>query len=130
MRTQVLDYLKTQNLGSLSVTNDLPFDDSGVPLYTKNAKKVYVNAKQVSSEPIIQTLNGVNINNEVASTSVYFAVDAKTLITNYDTVVNTIKTVKDNVNIDGIHTRSAEVVTEYVNDLLVTEITITLTKLA
>lgn len=130
MRTQVLDYLKTQNLGSLSVTNDLPFDDSGVPLYTKNVKKAYVDTTQVTSEPIIQTLNGVNINNENSSVAIYFALDAKTLITNYDTVVNTIKTVKDSVNIDGIHTRSAEVTTEYINDLLITEIIITLTKIA
>lgn len=130
MRTEVLDYLKTQNLGSLGVTNDLPFDDSGVPLYTKNVKRVYVDAEQVATDPIIQTLGGVNIYNEGTSVAIYFAVDAKTLITNYNTVVNTIKTVKDNVSIDGVHSRLADVATEYVNDLLITQITITLTKIA
>jgi hypothetical protein len=130
MRDDILTYLKTQSLGSLSISDNLPFDDSGVPLYLKNAKKVYVNADQVTSEPIVQTLGGVNINNEATSVDIYFAVDAKTLITNYNTIVTTIKEVKDNVSIDAVHTRTAEVATEYVNDLLITTITITLTKIA
>jgi|TARA_B110000977_G_scaffold143597_1_gene182340 hypothetical protein len=130
MRSETLTYLKTQNLGSLSISNDLPFDDSGSPLYLKNVKKVYVDSDQVSSDPIIQTLGGVNISNEATSVSVYFTVDAKTLITNYDTIVSTIKGVKDNVNIDGVHTRSSEISTEYVDDLLVTSVIITLTKIA
>jgi len=130
MRADIITYLKTQNLGSLSMTDNLPFDDSGVPLYLKNAKKVYVNTDQIASEPIVQTLRGVNINNEATSVDIYFSVDAKTLITNYDTIVSTIRQVKDNVSIDGVHTRTAEVATEYVNDLLITTVTITLTKIA
>ena len=130
MRSDVLTYLKTQNLGSLSVSNDLPFDDSGAPLYLKNVKKVYVTSDQVSTDPVIQTLGGVNISNEATSVTIYFTVDAKTLITNYDTIVSTLRNVKDNVNIQGVHTRNAEVVTEFVDDLLVTSITITLTKIA
>lgn len=130
MRADIITYLKTQSLGSLSMTDNLPFDDSGVPLYLKNAKKVYVNTDQIESDPIVQTLGGVNINNEATSVDIYFSVDAKTLITNYDTIVSTIRQVKDNVSIDGVHTRTAEVATEYVNDLLITTITITLTKIA
>lgn len=130
MRSEVLAYLKTQNLGSLAISNDLPFDDSGVALYLKNAKKVYVDSNQVASDPIIQTLGGVNINNEATSVTIYFAIDAKTLITNYDTIVSTLRSVKDNVSIDGVHTRTAEVSTEFVDDLLVTQTTITLTKIA
>ena len=130
MRSDVLAYLKTVNLGSLSITNDLPFDDSGVALYLKNAKKVYVETDQVTSEPVVQTLGGVNISNESTSVSIYFTVDAKTLITNYDTIVSTLRSVKDNVNIDGVHTRTSEVSTEFVDDLLVTQTTITLTKIA
>jgi biopolymer transport protein ExbD len=130
MRTEVINYLKTQNLGSIAVSSDLPFDDSGVPLYTKNAKKVYVDNRQITTDPLVQTLGGVNILNESHSVDIFFAVDAKTLITNYDTVVNTIRTVKDNVTLNGAHTRTADVATEYVNDLLITQITITLTKIA
>lgn len=130
MRTDVINYLKTQTLSGLSISTDLPFDDSGVPLYTKNVKTVYVNSEQVTSEPIIQTLSGVNINNEATSVTIYFTVDAKTLITNYDSIVNILKSVKDNVSIDGVNNRTAEVATEYVNDLLITQTTITLTKIA
>lgn len=130
MRSEVLTYLKTQNLGSLAISNDLPFDDSGVPLYIKNVKKVYVGVDQVSVEPFIQTLGGVNISNEATSVTIYFAVDAKTLITNYDTIVSTLRGVKDNVSIDGIHSRTATVETEFVDDLLVTQTIITLTKIA
>ena len=130
MREEVITYLKTQSLGSLDLSENLPFDDSGVPLYLKNVKKVYVNSDQVAVDPIISTLNGVNISNEATSVTIYFAVDAKTLIKNYDTIVSTLRGVKDNVSIDGIHNRIAEVATEYVDDLLITQTTITLTKIA
>jgi hypothetical protein len=130
MRTQILAYLKTQNLGTLAISNDLPFDDSGVALYTKNVKKVYVDQQQVSNEPVLQTLGGVNINNQAASVTIYFAIDAKNLVPNYDTIVSTLQAVKDNVSIPNVHTRSADVSTEYVDDLLITTTTITLTKIA
>jgi len=130
MRTEVLDYLKTQNIGGLAISTDLPFDDSGVPLYTKNVKRIYVDREQRTSDPIIQTLGGVNINNEETSVTIFFALDAKTLLSTYDTVVSNIKGVKDITTVAGVHTRNASVETEYLNDLLITQITITFTRIS
>jgi hypothetical protein len=130
MRTEVINYLKTQNLNGLATSTDLPFDDSGVPLYTKNVKRIYVDNEQRTSEPFIQTLGGVNINNEATSVTIYFALDAKNLITSYDTVVNTVKGVKDITTVEGVHTRNAAVETEYLNDLLITQVTITFTRIS
>ena len=130
MRTEVLNYLQTQNLGGLGLSKDLPFDDSGVPLYTKNAKRIYVDREQKTSEPVVQTLGGVNINNEATSVTISFATDAKTPLSTYDTVVSTIKQGKDITTVDGVHTRNATVETEYLNDLLITQITITLTRIS
>jgi hypothetical protein len=130
MRTEVIDYLKTQNLGGLATSTDLPFDDSGVPLYTKNVKRIYVDREQKNSEPLVQTLGGVNINNEATSVTISFATDAKTPLSSYDTVVSNIKGVKDITTVEGVHTRNATVETEYLNDLLITQITITFTRIS
>lgn len=129
MRAETIAYLQSQNLGGMTLSQDLPFDDSGVPLYLKNVRTVYVDQKQIANAPIVQTLGGVNINNEETSVIVYFALDAKNLITTYGTVVETIKAVKDSISLDGVHTRVAAVDTEYENDLLITQITITLTRI-
>lgn len=129
MRTEVIDYLKTQNLGGLAISNDLPFDDSGVPLYTKNVKRIYVDRVQYSSEPVIQTLSGHTINNEQTSVTIFFVLDAKTLLASYESVISIITRVKDITTVQGVHTRNATVETEYLNDLLVTQITITFTRI-
>lgn len=125
MRTEVVDYLKTQNLGGLAISNDLPFDDSGVPLYIKNVKRIYVDKEQRTSNPVIQTLGGVNINNLESTVTIYFAVDAKTQLSTYDTVISTLQGVKDITTVQGVHTRNATIETEYVDDLLITQVAIT-----
>lgn len=130
MRAETIAYLQTQNLEGLAISTDLPFDESNTPLYTKNIKRIYVDREQFSSEPVIQTLGGVNINNETTSVTVFFAVDAKTPLTSYNTVVSTIKGVKDITTVAGVHTRSATVETEYQNDLLITQVVITFTRIS
>lgn len=129
MRTQVIDYVKSLNFTGVSTSTDLPFDDSGVPLYIKNTKRIYVGKEQITSEPLIQTLGATTINNEATSVTVYFTVDAKQLIANYDTIVAGIKAAKDITTFTGVQSRVAEVSTEYQDDLLITSIDITLTRI-
>lgn len=129
MRSQVIEYLKRQNLGGLALSSDLPFTDSGVSLYLQNARTVYVDAEQATTDPVFQTLGAHQISNEVISTSVYFTVDSKTQFPNYDDVVKTIKSTKDNIALEGVTQRDTAVSTEYEQDLLVTTVDITLTRL-
>lgn len=129
MRTQILAYVQALNLGTVTVSTELPWIDNDVPLYLKNLKKVYVSTDSVSIEPFIQTLTGVNISNEITSVTVFFACDAKVLLPNYDEIITDLKTAKDSVIIDGVQRRECDVSTTVENDVLVTELEYRFTKL-
>lgn len=128
MRTELLTFIKGLNVGTLAVSNDSPFEDGGVPLYLKNARTIYVDRAQTTSEPIVQTFQGVNVSNETTTVSVYISLDAKQLIANYDTIMSTLKTARD-IEFAGIHRREVNVETEYEEDMLVTRLDFRFTKL-
>lgn len=122
MRNELLTFIKSLNVGTLGVSSDIPFNDGGVPLYLKNARTIYVDRPQTTNEPFIQTLGGVNIGNETTSISVYYSLDAKQLIANYETILSNLKTAKDITTIEGINRRELDVNTEYEGDILVTQL--------
>ena len=128
MRDTVYSYIQNLNLGTFSLTNEMPYDDNGVALYIKNPKRIYVGRAESSSAPIVTALNGLHISNTTTTVSVYFSTDAKQVPSNYDTLVGSLAAAKD-VAAQGVHTRTATVATNYENDLLVTEVELTFTKL-
>ena len=129
MRTDVIDYLQTQNFGTFIVSTELPFSESGVPLYIKNLKKVYVGVDQYIVEPIITTLSGVNITRDTVAVTVYLANDAKSLTPNYDEVVGLIRAAKDILPTAGFNSREVDVQTSFDADKLVTQIELRFIKL-
>ena len=130
MRDQVIEYLKRQNLGGLALSTDLPFQDSGMPLYQQNPKTIYVDTAETAVDPIIQTLGARTISNEIPTISVFFTVDAKTVLPSYDQTVQTVRSTRNAIAIPGIARREDTVETEYETDLLITQINIILTRLA
>ena len=130
MRTEVIDYLQTLNLGTFIVSTELPFSESGTPLYIKNLKKVYVDVDQITVEPIIRTLSGLNLTRDTVAVKVYFANDAKSIPPNYDEVVSNLRTAKDILATTGGFTgREVTVKTEFQADRLITEIELRFIKL-
>lgn len=129
MRTEIVDSIKALALNGVSLSAELPYDESGTPLYLKNPKVLYVDRTQYDSVPIVQTLRGVNINNTTTSVSVYLAVDAKNPLAQLDSIIDSLRGIEDTVSIDGVHTRESTVSTSYENDLLVVEVEYRLTKL-
>lgn len=129
MRTEVLNYLKTLSLGSFNVTEELPREESGAALYLKNPKRIYADNSQFEEVPAIKTFNSNNVNNYTETVSVYFTVDAKLLPSNYSTIVNGIQAAKDIATSEGFNNRQASVQTEFVNDLMVTQVDISYSKL-
>ena len=129
MRTEILDYISTLNLGSFLVSQELPWEESGQALFLKNLKKIYVDAAQYQNETLIRALNGLNINNETSIVRILFACDAKQTPANYDTLVNDLKSAKDITTIDGIRSRQCDVTTDIENDALVTTLEIRFTKI-
>jgi hypothetical protein len=130
MRQEVIDYVSSLPLGSFLLTQELPWDSDGQSLYLKNLKKVYVGITEYVNEPIITTLSGLSINNESQIVRIFFACDAKQLPSDYEQVVQDIKTVKDIITVAGVNNRTVNITTEFVNDLLATEMEVRFTKLS
>lgn len=86
--------------------------------------------EQTDTEPFIQTLSGLTIANQVTSVRVVFSIDAKQIPSNYDSLVEKLRQGKDITTIQGVNRRECSVSTEYVNDLLVTELEYRFTKLS
>jgi len=130
MRQEVLDYINGLALGGYLLSEESPWRDNTIPLYIKNLKKIYVDNVEYISEPLIATLGTLSINQQTQSTRIYFDNDAKTVPSNYDTLVEDLITVKDiNLN-DGTNRREADVRVSYENDVMVTEIEIRFTKIS
>ena len=129
MRAQVIDSIKALAFNGIKVTDELPYDESGVNLYIKNPKTLYVDRTQYESVPIVQALNGLNINNTTTSVSVYLAVDAKNPLAQLDSIVNSLRGIEDTLVLDGAHTRESTVSTDYENDLLIVNVEYRLTRI-
>lgn len=129
MRSTILDYLNSQTFTNFSTSSELPWDASGVPLYLKNMKKMYVDRPQTVQEPLIDTLDDIGIVNETTSVTVYVSTDAKNLPTDYDTMVSTVKSARLQDVTTGWRQRLTEVTSSFEDDVLVTEFTFNFTKL-
>jgi hypothetical protein len=122
MRTQVFDYVSGLDLGGFYLSNELPWSESGTPLYTKNLKRIYVDVTNYGVEPLINTLSGINIQNQVISVRVYLASDAKTVPPNYDDLITDLLKVNLIAGIDGANRREVDIETSIDNDVLTTEL--------
>jgi hypothetical protein len=129
MRSSVINGIKSLAYTGFSVSDELPFSDAGVELYTKNPKRFYVDKTQFASTPIVQTLNGVNINNTTTSVTVYFTVDAKNTPAQLDTIIDGLRGIEDTLVLDGTHTRESIVSSSYLGDMLVVEVEYRLTRI-
>ena len=129
MREDILSYIKTLSLRSFTVSDELPRDDSGMALYLKNPKKLYVDIGQVEATPLIQTLSGFDVHTESTTVSVYFTADAKTLPANYSSLTQSLRLGKDVQQAKGFNNRSVDVQTEYDADMLITRIDYTFSKI-
>ena len=129
MRTEIIEHLDGQNLGGFLLSRELPWSSSGTPLYTKNAKKIYVDKTEYSTDPLISTLDGVNITNTVYSVRLYFSNDAKQLPPSYDDLITILRAAKDTTKITGVSRRDVFVSSSFEEDVIVTELEYRFTKL-
>jgi hypothetical protein len=129
MRQEVLEYIQSLDIGGFNVSNELPWSESGIELYVKNMKKIYVDIDQIQVDPQILTLDGANINNEITIIRIFFANDAKQVPANYSDVVNELKTAKDIEAAQGFNRREFQVSTDIQADRLITTIELRFIKL-
>jgi len=121
MRTEILDYFKANKVNGYTLTQELPWDTQGNPLYLKNFKYIYVDSDQIAQEPLIDVLNGVGIVNEITTVRTYITTDAKNQPSNYDTMVSTFQNARLDTDITGVTQRATQVSTEFIGDAQVTQ---------
>ena len=108
MRAQLLSAITsaTSTLTQFAVSQELPWNQNGNPLYTKNMKKIYVDNERKEQTTLITVLDGNNVLEDSVSTLVYLAVDAKTTPTQLSSVITKILGVKDSLNIANFQSES------------------------
>ena len=121
MRTEILDYFTDNKVSGYTLTQELPWDNQGNPLYLKNFKRIYVDSDQVAQEPLIDVLNGPGIVNQITTVTAYVTTDAKTQPSNYATMVSTFSNARLDTDIAGVTQRATQVSTEFVGDAQVTQ---------
>jgi biopolymer transport protein ExbD len=72
---------------NVSISQELPFDQSGVPLYNKNMGTIYVDEQDIVVEQLYRTLDQGNVNQTTTTVNAYLSVDAKNEYSDINTVV-------------------------------------------
>jgi hypothetical protein len=121
MRTEIIDYFKANKVNGYTLTQELPWDTQGNPLYLKNFKYIYVDSDQIAQEPLIDVLNGAGIVNEITTVRTYITTDAKNQPSNYATMVSTFMNARLDTDITGVTQRATQVSTEFIGDAQVTQ---------
>lgn len=123
MRTAILTYIQAiprATLGTYSVSEELPWEQNGQPLYLNNLKTIYVDVDQVAQEPLYNVLNFADPLDEITTVRVYFVNDAKQLPSNYESLVAAVKDARNATGTEGYVDRVCQVSTEFAADKLIT----------
>lgn len=100
IRSDLLTQITT-NLAShtsIRVSDELPFDTSGNPLYLQNKKFVYVDEQELDVEQLYRTLDQSNVNTTVTTVNAYLSVDAKNQLSDINTVVANILSARNTIS--------------------------------
>lgn len=97
MRAQLLTALTsaTSTLTNFAVSQELPWEQNGQPLYLKNMKKIYVDREYREESTMFAVLGGDNVIQDLVKANVFLAVDAKNSPVGLDTLITKILSAKD-----------------------------------
>lgn len=130
MRSSILNLLPTVNLGGFSVSQELPFSPSGVELYIRNPRVLYVDREVTESAPLFATLDAHDISTTISSATVYFTTDAKNSPLQLDALITSLRSIKNRIDFPGANRREIAVRTSYTGDLLINEVEYRFTRVA
>jgi len=130
MRSSIMALLPGLNLGGFSVSQELPFSATGVELFLKNPRVLYVDREQTESQPLFATLDSRDISTTITSVVVYFTTDAKNSPLQLDTLITSLKSIKNLIVSPGANQRAVIVRTRYEGDLLINEVEYQFTRVA
>ncbi len=89
VRSDLINQITTNLSGqsNISISEELPFDSGGTPLYEKNPNVVYVDEEQLNVEQLYRTLDQGNVNQTTTTVNAYLSTDAKNQFNDINTVV-------------------------------------------
>lgn len=93
VRSDLITQITTNLSGhsnTISISQELPFDSGGNPLYEKNPNVVYVDEQQIEVEQLYRTLDQGNVNATTTTVNAYFSTDAKNQFADINTVVSNL----------------------------------------
>jgi hypothetical protein len=128
MRNEVIDYITSAPLQRYNFSRELPYIENGAPLHLKNPLTIYVDEEDFQQQSLFRTLGSTNIDIITTSVDVVFSNDAKNTPNNYGSLVSYLIGAKNIVG--GFNDASANISTEIVDDLQVTTVELTYTKIA
>ena len=119
---------KIASYTNFKVSSELPWDNSGEPLYRRNFKTVYVDELETVREPLFQLVSGADIDQETLRINAWLTVDAKNAPANLVNTITAIISAKD-VSLTGGYTRICDHTTEIEDDYVVHRFEFTFDKL-
>jgi hypothetical protein len=101
MRTELLTAI-TQSISTLTqfaVSQELPWEQNGTPLYRKNMKRVYVGPDELTQSSLIPTLDHANVLQNTTVNQVFVSVDAKNNPTQLPELISQVLSARDKTGI-------------------------------
>tara|TARA_R100000664_G_C2758782_1_gene147998 strand:- start:5716 stop:6111 length:396 start_codon:yes stop_codon:yes gene_type:complete len=83
---------------NVDVSQELPFESGGSPLYEKNMGTIYVDEQEINVETLYKTLDESNVNQTTTTINAYLSTDAKNEFNDIDTVVANLLIARNVVN--------------------------------
>jgi hypothetical protein len=121
MRQAIIDGISALSLGTFAVSSELPWSASGQPLYEKNFKVFYVSEPDSTESNLFNTLDAGVFAKKDSTINVFVVVDAKQQPSNYDSLVQGVRDVKNTTDITGVTSRECNISTTFQNDSLLTQ---------
>jgi len=101
---------------NVSISQELPFDQSGVPLYNRNLTTIYVDEQEINVEELYSTLDQGVVNQTTTTVNAYLSVDAKNEYNDIDTIVANLLIARNVVT--GTVTSESNYETEITDDVI------------
>jgi len=121
MRSAILTYLTANLTGTISVSQELPFEQGGNPLYLKNMRKVYIDEPFTEQDQLVPVLNGVDINQSITRIRGYLATDAKNRNVDLNSALTTLANARLGANITNSFRKEFDYTTTLDDDKIIYE---------
>ena len=92
VRSDLITQITTNLSGhsNISISQELPFDSGGIPLYEKNLNVMYVDEQDLVVEQLYRTLDQGDVNQTTTTVNAYLSTDAKNQFSDINTVISNL----------------------------------------